>query len=154
VFLVGNYQHSLDDKNRIRLPSKFREKLKEINTEEYLLMPGTDGCIFLFASDDDQKLLQVMRNTESVDPVQAERVRRLTEFSASVTPDAQGRFMLPPDLISICGIKKDVRIVGAISKVEIWSEERYMERRGKLDLTPSGFNELFKGVHERMENTK
>lgn len=149
MFLVGNFQHSLDDKNRIRLPSKYRDKLK---TDDYLLMPGTNGCIFLFAEADyEQRMLKAIEDYESFDPEQAERVRRLTEFAATVTADSQGRFMLPPDLIAFAGIKKDVRIVGSLSKVEIWSEERYMARRNSQDNSPEAFNELFRDVHLKMQ---
>ncbi|MCM1360258.1 MAG: hypothetical protein NC183_07070 [Corallococcus sp.] len=151
MFLVGNFQHSLDDKNRIRLPSKYREKLK---TDDYLLMPGTNGCIFLFAANDEQKMLKAIADYESFDPEQSERVRRLTEFAATVTADSQGRFMLPPDLIAISGIKKDVRIVGSISKVEIWSEERYTARRNSQDCSPEAFNELYRDVHSKMQDDK
>ena len=45
MFLVGNQQHMLDDKNRIRLPQKFRE---EIGNNKYILMPGTGGCMFVY----------------------------------------------------------------------------------------------------------
>lgn len=148
MFLVGTFQHSLDDKNRIRLPAKFREKL---DSDEYLLMPGTDGCIFLYSTKDEQKLVKAIEDYESFDPEQAEKVRRLTEFAATVNPDTQGRFMIPNDLLEIGGIKKDVRIIGSVSKVEIWSEERYMARRSKQDNSAQAFNNLYKDVHNSMK---
>lgn len=147
MFLVGNFQHQLDDKNRIRLPQKFREK---ITTDEYLVMPGTGGCLFLFGADYEQKMLAALQNYESYDPEQAERLRTISEYSATVTPDTQGRFMIPADLLAISGIKKDVRIVGSISKVEIWSEERYVARRSKQNVSPEAFDSLFKDIHKSM----
>lgn len=148
MFLVGNQQHSLDDKNRIRLPAKFREQLGNA----YILMPGTNGCIFVYAMDEQQKLIRLIQEADSFDPVQAERIRSLAEFSAVVEADAQGRFMLPTDLIEIAGISKNVRIVGAITKAEIWSEERYMARRSGQDNTPAGFDKLYKSLHDTLEN--
>ena len=148
MFLVGNQQHALDDKNRIRLPAKFREQLGNA----YILMPGTNGCIFVYAMDEQQKLIKLIQEADSFDPVQAERIRSLAEFSAVVEADAQGRFMLPPDLIEIAGISKNVRIVGAISKAEIWSEERYLARRSGQDNTPAGFDKLYKSLHDTLEN--
>ena len=148
MFLVGNQQHALDDKNRIRLPAKFREQLGN----SYILMPGTNGCIFVYSMDEQQRLIKLIQEADSFDPVQAERIRSLAEFSAVVEADAQGRFMLPADLIEICGINKNVRIVGAISKAEIWSEERYMARRNGQDRSPSGFDKLYKSLHETLEN--
>lgn len=148
MFLVGNQQHALDDKNRIRLPAKFREQLGNA----YILMPGTNGCIFVYAMDEQQKLIKLIQDADSFDPVQAERIRSLAEFSAVVEADAQGRFMLPTDLIEIAGISKNVRIVGAITKAEIWSEERYMARRSGQDNTPAGFDKLYKSLHDTLEN--
>lgn len=148
MFLVGNFQHQLDDKNRIRLPQKFRDK---ITTQEYLIMPGTGGCMFLFSADYEQKMLQALQDYESYDPEQAEKLRTITEYSATVTPDTQGRFMIPNDLLAISGIKKDVRIVGSLSKVEIWSEERYQKRRSKQDTSSEAFDSLFKDIHKSME---
>lgn len=148
MFLVGNQQHALDDKNRIRLPAKFREQLGNA----YILMPGTNGCIFVYAMDEQQKLIKLIQEADSFDPVQAERIRSLAEFSAVVEADAQGRFMLPTDLIEIAGISKNVRIVGAISKAEIWSEERYLARRSGQDNTPAGFDKLYKSLHDTLEN--
>ena len=147
MFLVGNQQHALDDKNRIRLPAKFREQLGNC----YILMPGTNGCIFVYAMDEQQRLIKLIQEADSFDPVQAERIRSIAEFSAVVEADAQGRFMLPPDLIEICGITKNVRIVGAISKAEIWSEERYMARRNGQDHSAAGFDKLYKSLHETLE---
>lgn len=147
MFLVGNHQHSLDDKNRIRLPAKYREQLGN----EYILMPGTNGCVFVYPANEQQKLLQAIQDMDSFDPQVAEWVRSIAEFSDSAEADAQGRFMLPPDLISIAGITKNVRIVGAISKVEIWSEERYVQRRSTQDLTPNGYDNLYRNLHKAME---
>lgn len=151
MFLVGTQQHALDDKNRIRLPAKYRE---EMGTNKYILMPGTDGCIFLYPESDKHKVIAAMADVDSPDPDVAELVRSLSEFAAKVEADSQGRFMLPQDLMEICEINKNVRIVGAISKVEIWSEERYLARRQSQDLSPKGFNERYRKLHEKMESQK
>ena len=148
MFLVGNFQHALDDKNRIRLPAKHREVLGN----SYILMPGLNGCIFVYPAEQEQKLLQVIQDLDSFDPERAEWIRSIAEFSATAEADSQGRFMLPQDLLEIAGIKKNVRIVGAISKVEIWSEEKYLERRDNQDRSASAFDSLYRNLHKAMEN--
>lgn len=147
MFLVGNQQHVLDDKNRIRLPAKHREVLGN----KYILMPGTDGCIFVYPESDQNKIVSAMADVDSLDPEITELVRSLTEFASTVEADNQGRFMLTQDLMDICGITKNVRIVGAINKVEIWSEERYLERRSAQDLSPRGFNERYRQLQSRLD---
>lgn len=148
MFLVGNQQHVLDDKNRIRLPAKHREELGN----KYILMPGTNGCIFVYPQSEEHKIISAFENFDSFDPDTAELVRSFSEFSATVEADSQGRFMLPQDLMDICGIVKNVRIVGAITKVEIWSEERYSERRKGQDLSPKGFDDRYRKIHEKMNS--
>lgn len=148
MFLVGNFQHALDDKNRIRLPAKHREVLGN----DYILMPGLSGCIFVYPADQKQKLLETIMELDSFDPERAEWIRSIAEFSATVEADNQGRFMLTPDLLEIAGIKKNVRIVGAISKVEIWSEEAYLARREKQDRSADAFDNLYRNLHKTMEN--
>ena len=148
VFLVGNFQHALDDKNRIRLPAKHREVLGN----NYILMPGLNGCITVYSADQEQKLLDIIKDLDSFDPERAEWIRSIAEFSATAEADSQGRFMLPQDLLEIAGIKKNVRIVGAISKVEIWSEEAYIARRENQDRSASAFDNLYRNLHKTMEN--
>ena len=74
MFLVGNFQHSLDDKNRIRLPSKHRD----VMGNKYILMPGMNGCIFVYPANEEEKLLKAMQDLESFDPDQAEWLRSIT----------------------------------------------------------------------------
>ena len=148
MFLVGNFQHALDDKNRIRLPAKHREVLGN----NYILMPGLNGCIFVYPADQEQKLLQIIQDLDAFDPERAEWIRSIAEFSATAEADSQGRFMLPQDLLEIAGITKNVRIVGAISKVEIWSEEAYTKRRESQDRSAAAFDNLYRNLHKTMES--
>ncbi len=145
MFLFGNYQHSLDDKNRLRLPSKFREELGN----SYILTPGCGGCIFVYPNDENCPLLKRLDELDPLDPDAAESIRRLTELAAVVVADAQGRFMIPADLMTVEEIRKDVRIVGARNHAEIWSEERYVDRCNNLDRSVSGLDATFKDLHER-----
>lgn len=147
MFLMGNFQHSLDDKNRIRLPADFRKEMGDA----YYLMPGTNGCIFVYKAGDTQSVLSKLLSLDSFNPEQALRLTQLTAFSRSVTADSQGRFMLPDDLISIMGIKKDIRIVGAATKAVIWSEERWQKLFGNMDMmTPDNFNDVYKAMDQEL----
>ena len=146
MFLLGNFQHTLDDKNRIRLPSKLRDQMGD----KYVVMPGLNGCIAVYPAEGEQKLLQALQDMDSFDPDQAEWLRSISEYSDLVEPDGQGRFILNKDLMELCHIVKDVRIVGAINKVEIWSEEAYMERRNKQDRSAAAFAERYNHLHKAM----
>ncbi len=142
MFLLGNFQHQLDDKNRIRLPAKFRADLGD----KYILMPGTGGCIYVYKADETQKILATLNDMQSMDPVKEEWIRSLVSEGCSVDADSQGRFVLPSNLQEIAGINKDVRVVGSISKVELWSEERWQQRLAKTDRSASGFDAIYKNL--------
>ena len=143
VLLLGNFQHTLDDKNRIRLPAKYREKLGN----EYILMPGIDGCIFLYPATAEDKFLKAVEEME-FDSEKSDIIDIISEMSATVEADSQGRFMLTDDLLKFANIDKDVRIVGSFKRIEIWSEELYLERKAKKDRTPEAVNEAFMEFHK------
>ncbi len=138
MLLLGNYQHTLDDKNRIRLPAKFREKLGS----EYILIPGTSGCISLYPASAEEKFIRAVNKLGEFSADNAETLRSLTERAAVVEADSQGRFMITSDLLRIAHIDKDVRILGVVDRVEIWSEERYLKRISEKDETPEAYDEL------------
>ena len=147
MILLGNCQHTLDDKNRIRLPAKYREKLGN----DYILMPGIDGCIFLYSSDAEDKFLKAVEEME-FDSDKSDIIDLISEMSATVEADSQGRFMITDELLKFANIDKDVRIVGSFKRIEIWSEEIYLQRHEKKDRSPEAVNEAFKEFHKVVFN--
>ena len=148
MLLLGNFQHTLDDKNRIRLPAKYREKLGN----DYILMPGIGGCIFLYPADAEDKFYRAVEEIGEFNTKSAETIRRIAEMSATVDADSQGRFMLPTELLRFAKIDKEVRIVGAINRIEIWSEELYTKRRDANDDSSEAIDELYMEFHKSMIN--
>ena len=146
MLLLGNFQHALDDKNRIRLPAKYREKLGS----DYILMPGIGGCIFLYPAEAEEKFLKAVDELGEFNSKNAETIRRLAEMSATVEADSQGRFMLTQELLKFAKIDKDIRIVGAINKVEIWSEQLYTSRRNAKEETPEMYDDVYMEFHKSM----
>lgn len=149
MFLLGNFQHSLDDKNRIRLPSNFRKEMGD----DYFLMPGTNGCIFVYKADETQNILSQLMSLDSLNPEQSLMLTQLTAFSRNVSADSQGRFMLPEDLIERFGIKKDVRIVGAATKAEIWSEELW-QAKFCGDMSPKAVDDIYRNLDKALKESK
>ena len=117
---TGEYEHSVDAKNRIFVPARFREELGET----FMVVRSIRGQVLKVYS------LDVWR--EYINPIKAQE-RRLSEKAlrylhrnaAQVTPDSQGRIVLPPALVQYAGIVKGAVIVGCGSYSEIWAEEAY-----------------------------
>lgn len=140
--LLGNFQHSLDDKNRIRLPSKFREVLGS----NYFMVPGTRGTIWLYPLASESDFMKMYHDVGEFNPQNNDAIRTIMSMGSLADADSQGRFMLPQELIDFAKINKDVRIIGLINKVEIWAEERYaaLDRKN----TPADIDNFYSNIDQ------
>ena len=116
---MGQYEHSIDPKNRINFPAKFREQLGE----NFILTVGLDECIAVYSAEEWDKLEQKINQL----PMSRGRSVKRYFFSNAVTvePDKQGRILLPAELRSYAGLEKDVTIIGNRSFAEIWNTEAW-----------------------------
>ncbi len=120
VFL-GEYQHTIDAKNRIVLPSKFRDGLGQ----HFVVTKGLDNCLFVYAMPEWEALHDKVKSL----PVTDENVRRFVRFffggAMDVEPDSQGRVMIPANLREYAEIKKEIVSIGVSNRIEIWSKENW-----------------------------
>lgn len=120
----GIYEHQLDDKNRLRIPAKFKKGLTgDDGTKTYSFARGLNGCICVFPDE----VLDEMTDEVAEEKVGESSLASLL-FSSFIFPaeeDGQGRVVLPAKLKEIAGIKKDIVTVGRGRRLEIWAAERY-----------------------------
>lgn len=123
----GEYEHSLDKKGRLILPSRFREVAKANYIEKFFITRGLDNCLFMF-SEDEWKTQETKFKSLSFTKRDSRRFNRLY-FSGTieVVPDKQGRILLPKYLKDYAGIKNGVILVGISNRIEIWSKEKWAE---------------------------
>ncbi len=116
---MGEYQHSIDMKGRLIVPSKFREQLEE----GFILTRGLDNCLFGYPLDEWQKLEEKLKAL----PVTKRDARAFTRFffsgASEASLDKQGRVNIPANLREFAKIEKDCMIIGVSSRIEIWSAE-------------------------------
>ena len=131
----GQYDHSLDRKGRIIIPSRLRQVLVEAFSEKFMATRGFEECIFLFPIE---QWRNVEEKTKTLPSMTGSRARALTRllfsWATECSMDKQGRILLPQNLRQHAGIRKDVVIIGVSDRVEIWSKERwakYLEKEGK-----------------------
>ncbi len=123
----GEYEHTLDRKGRLIIPSKFREALKEHYIERFFITRGLDKCLFMFA-EDEWKLQEQKFKTMSFTKAESRRFNRLYFSGAcDMVPDKQGRILIPPYLKEYAGIKRDVYIIGVSNRIEIWGRENWKD---------------------------
>ena len=118
---VGQFEHQLDDKGRLVLPSSFRERLA---TGGYLAQ-GLDGCLALWTPEDYQREADEMVERAKKGEVGRHAVRALAANTFDVKPDAQGRIAIPAALRQYAGLVKEVTVIGAYSSIELWDRAKW-----------------------------
>jgi MraZ protein len=127
----GEFKHTLDRKQRIIIPAKFREALKEHYVERFFITRGLDKCLFMFA-EDEWKVQEQKFKSMSFTKRESRKFNRLYFSGASeIVPDKQGRILIPSYLKDYAEIKKEVYIIGVSNRIEIWSHELWEEYYSK-----------------------
>ena len=120
---MGEYNHTIDIKGRLIIPSKFREILGD----EFVVTKGLDGCLFVYPNDEWHAFEDKLKTL----PLANKEARKFTRFflagAASVEVDKQGRILLPYVLREFAGLDKDVVLIGVANRIEIWNRERFTE---------------------------
>ena len=120
----GIYEHQLDDKNRMRIPAKFKKgRTGEDGTKTYSFTRGVNGCIYVFPDEVLDEVLDELSEEKLGESSKASLLFFSSIFSAEV--DLQGRVVIPAKLREMAGTKKDVVTIGRGRRLEIWSAERY-----------------------------
>ncbi|WP_352418471.1 division/cell wall cluster transcriptional repressor MraZ [Proteiniborus sp.] len=118
---IGEYQHSLDNKGRLIVPSKFRDELGEI----FIITKGLDNCLFVYPKDE----WKILEEKLKLLPLTRKDARAFVRFFFSGATecelDKQGRVLIPSNLREHCKIDKDAVVIGVSNRVEIWSKEEW-----------------------------
>ena len=139
---MGEFHHSIDDKGRLIIPSKFRYILGE----EFVITRGIEKCLFVYPKE---KFEEITQKLESI-PFTKKDARTFTRFflSGATTAefDKQGRVNITSPLISYAEIEKDCVVIGTGDRIEIWSKEKYFEFMDSVsedmsDIAENLFNE-------------
>jgi len=139
----GEFKHTLDRKQRIIIPAKFREALKEHYVERFFITRGLDKCLFMFV-EDEWKVQEQKFKSLSFTKAESRKFNRLYFSGASeMIPDKQGRILIPDYLRGYAEIKKEVYIIGVSNRIEIWSHELWEEYYKKS-------KDIFEDVAEKL----
>ncbi len=118
AFFYKEFHNKLDAKNRVFIPTKYRDQLEE--GKEFIILKGPEKCLYVYDEDTFEKISEQFKNSN-------DRVAQRSFFSQAidVTPDKQGRVTLSADQLEHAEIKRELVIVGAGQRFEIWAEENY-----------------------------
>lgn len=118
---LGEYQHTLDPKGRVILPAVFREHLQD----GLVMTVGQDHCLTVHPTATWQTVLEGLRELRTTDRRERAFARVMTASAHPEELDRQGRITIPARLREYAGLDKDVAVVGADSRIEVWDAKRW-----------------------------
>jgi MraZ protein len=128
--LLGEFEHTIDDKNRLTLPARFRDAM----ADGVVVTRGMDGCLYAYPRGDWQERFQ--SRVAELDPLSIEGRKLQRHFfsgAAEAEPDKQGRIMIPPALLRYAGLERDVVVAGIHDHLEIWDRETWRRELNEVE---------------------
>lgn len=128
---IGEYNHSLDPKNRLIIPSKFRDQLGEA----FVMTKGLDNCLFVYSIDEWRVVEEKLKTLPMTNKDARAFVRFFFAGASECEIDKQGRTLVPSNLKEYAIIDKDVVIIGVSTRIEIWSLEEWNKFNNDADIS-------------------
>lgn len=117
----GEYEHSLDTKGRIIIPAKLRDSLGE----QFMITKGLDGCLFVYSMEQWKEFEEKLQALPLNQKDSRAFARYFFSGAMDIEPDKQGRVIIPQNLREHAGLTKDIMIIGAGTRLEIWDKDTY-----------------------------
>ena len=136
--LMGSFSHNIDVKGRMNFPTKLRELLGE----SFIITKGLDNCLFVYSVSEWAVL------EEKIKSLPLSKGRNLQRFffsgASEVEADKQGRILIPQHLREYAGLEKDVMVIGASNRAEIWDKSKWEVQNGDVtqELLEEAMDEL------------
>ncbi len=141
---IGSFKYSVDTKGRVSIPAKLRKFVDPKSNDAFVMTRGTSKCIDVYPMNFWEELVQSKLNQlNSFEPKEAMFLRMFLQQAAEDKLDSQARLLIPKNLIDYAEISKDVLILGAIKKIEIWNPQNYEDYLNTSELS---YEEIAKQV--------
>lgn len=131
--LIGEYIHTIDEKNRISMPSKFRKEMGK----KIIITPGLDSCLFIFTIKDWEKVSKKLSDSDTELSFLKADKRSFNRYmfgrAAEVEIDSIGRILIPDFLKDRIGLKDKAAIVGVEDRVEIWNDKEWLRNQKAVE---------------------
>jgi len=137
----GTFKYSVDQKGRLNIPAKFR-KTPGL-PESYTITRGLNGCLYVYPAEEWDKVEEKLRLLTRNDPTNLYYVRATLAKAADVQTDTQGRITIPGHLSKMAGLGKEVLVIGALDRMEIWDPELFAKY---IDESPESYEEVARKI--------
>lgn len=120
---MGEYHHSIDEKGRVVIPTKFRLELKE----NFVIAKGLEKCLYIYSNDEWNKIVEKLDTLPFTKKDARTFIRTFFSGASSCELDKQGRINIASPLIDYAGLDHELVIIGAMDRVEIWDKDTWTE---------------------------
>ena len=127
--LIGEYTHTIDDKNRLSLPAKFRSEMGK----KMVVTPGLDNCLFLFTMSEWKKISDKLSQSSMLQADNRGFNRFMFGGAVEADIDSIGRILVPDFLRERANLKNKVVVIGVQARVEIWNEKSWVEYKAVVE---------------------
>jgi len=151
IGFLGEFEATLDAKGRFLLPVSFKKQLPEEDTARFVINRGFEKCLSLYPIKNWELLFNDISNIDEFDE-EARQFRRIFLNGATyVEPDSAGRLLIPSNLKEYAGLDKNIVLVSAVKKLEIWDSKKYHELFDSL--SAEDYSRLAKKIMGRQTNS-
>ena len=137
---LGEYEATLDSKGRFLLPAGFKKQLPEEESGHYIINRGFEKCLALYPEKNWEPLFAEISQLNDFDPKVREFRRYFLNGATIVEPDTAGRLLIPPNLRIHADLLKNIVLVAAVNKIEIWDSNKYKQLFDSF--SPDAFSNL------------
>ncbi len=123
----GQFSYSIDSKGRISIPAKLRKQVSPESNDSFIMTQGTSSCIDIYPLDQWLQIEEKLLKLNPFDPKEAQFIRMILQLASEDNLDSQSRILIPQNLIEYAKIEKEVLILGALKKIEVWNPKIYKE---------------------------
>lgn len=141
---LGEFEATLDTKGRFLLPAGFKKQLPEEETGSFVVNRGFEKCLCLYPMKSWEPLFAEISKLNDFDPKVREFRRYFLNGATIVEQDTAGRILILQNLKDYAGLEKNIVLVAAVNKIEIWDSNKYHQFFETF--SPEAFSELAKKV--------
>lgn len=140
IGFLGEYEATLDAKGRFLLPAGFKKQLPDEGAVHFVINRGFEKCLTLYPQQSWDPIFSEISKLNDFDPKVREFRRYFLNGATQLDLDSAGRLLLPKNLTEHAGLEKDIVLVSAVNKIEIWDKNKY--KQFFETFTPQAFSDL------------
>ena len=140
--LIGEYEHTIDAKGRLSMPSKLRRDMGEA----FIVTKGLDGCLFAFSQEEWKNFETKLKSLPLSDKNARNFVRFFLAGATECEIDKQGRFLIPSNLRTAANLEKEAVIIGVGTRLEIWNKDSWTSKDEEISADEIAENMTMLGI--------